>query len=111
MLGISHYLCCCCRVRLKEAEEEAFHRVDMEKRIKNLLSLKNNIESNKVCFRTKYYPKFLLVKLILTLGPVVQNSLTGAKLWIMVKRRRLPIQFADVDHLLKCKIEITLILG
>lgn len=37
-----------CRVRLKEAEEEEFHRVDMEKRIKNLLSLKNNIESNKV---------------------------------------------------------------
>ena len=60
---ISHYLCCCCcRVRLKEAEEEAFHRVDMEKRIKNLLSLKNNIESNKVCLRTKYYPKFLPVK-------------------------------------------------
>ncbi len=38
----------CFRVRLKEAEEEEFHRVDMENRIKNLLSLKNNIESNKV---------------------------------------------------------------
>ena len=38
----------CFRVRLKEAEEEEFHRADMENRIKNLLSLKNNIESNKV---------------------------------------------------------------
>lgn len=37
------------RVRLKEAEDEESHRIDMEKRIKTLLSLKNNIESNKVC--------------------------------------------------------------
>ena len=36
------------RVRLKEAEEEEFHRADMENRIKNLLSLKSNIENNKV---------------------------------------------------------------
>ena len=42
----------CFRVRLKEAEEEEFHRVDMENRIKNLLSLKNNIESNKVCVKS-----------------------------------------------------------
>ena len=34
------------RVRLKEAEDEESHRIDMEK---TLLSLKNNIESNKVC--------------------------------------------------------------
>ncbi|CAB4013133.1 Hypothetical predicted protein [Paramuricea clavata] len=39
------------RVRLKEAEEEEFHRVDMENRIKNLLSLKSNIESNKESLR------------------------------------------------------------